>query len=96
MGKMVRRAKTILGKSDFTLLYDKGYHTGTEFDYAHKQGVQVMVAIPEVASHAPDIAFDVANFNYDKKQDLYVCPAGETLTTNGRWYLKKHGKTPTV
>lgn len=93
MGNMVRRTKTILGSADFTLLYDKGYHTGTEFDYAHKQGVKVMVAIPEVASHAPDLAFDVANFSYDKELDVYTCPAGETLTTNGRWYFKNHGKT---
>ena len=93
MGNMVRRAKTILGNNDFTLLYDKGYHTGTEFDYAHKQGVKVMVAIPEVASHAPDTAFDVANFRYDLLADAYYCPAGQTLNTNGRWYFKKHGKT---
>lgn len=93
MGNMVRRAKKILGNSDFTLLYDKGYHTGTEFDYAQKQGVQVMVAIPEVASHAPDPAFDMANFSYDKVLDEYTCPAGESLTTNGRWYFKNHGKT---
>ena len=52
-----------------------------------------MVAIPEVASHAPDVAFDVANFNFDKALDQYLCPAGETLTTNGRWYFKNHGKT---
>lgn len=93
MGNMVRRAKMILQKTNFTLLYDKGYHTGTEFDYANRQGVEVMVAIPEVASHAPDIAFDVANFNYEKQRDLYICPTGETLTTNGRWYVKTHGKT---
>jgi transposase len=93
MGSMVRRAKTIIGSADFTILYDKGYHTGTEFQYADRQGVQVMVAIPEVASHAPDVAFDVANFNFDKALDQYLCPAGETLTTNGRWYFKNHGKT---
>jgi transposase len=93
MGAMVRRAKSIIGKSDFTLLYDKGYHTGTEFDYAYKQGVKVMVAVPDVASHAPEIAFDVANFVYDNKLDLYLCPAGQQLQTNGSWYFKKHGKT---
>jgi len=93
MGAMVRRAKSIIGKSNFTLLYDKGYHTGTEFDYAYKQGVKVMVAVPEVASHAPDIAFDVANFVYDNKLDLYLCPAGQQLQTNGAWYFKKQGKT---
>lgn len=93
MGNMVRRAKTILKKSDFTALYDKGYHTGTEFDYAHKQGVEVIVAFPGVSAHAPDIAFDVEHFNYDKILDEYCCPAGKKLTTNGRWYNKASGKT---
>ncbi len=93
MGNMVRRCKAILGKTDFTLLYDKGYHTGTEFGYANKQGVEVMVAIPEVASHAPDMTFDVANFIYDREMDCYICPAGVQLVTNGRWYTKQHGKT---
>ncbi|AEA45659.1 IS1182 family transposase [Fluviicola taffensis] len=93
MGAMARRAKTILGKSDFTILFDKGYHTGTEFDYAHKQGVEVLVAFPDVASHAPDISFDVEHFNYNKERDEYTCPAGELLTTNGRWYNKASGKT---
>ena len=93
MGNMVRRAKTIIGSTGFTILYDKGYHTGTEFQYADRQGIEVMVAVPEVASHAPDLTFDVANFNYDQTLDQYLCPAGETLTTNGRWYFKNHGKT---
>lgn len=93
MGAMVRRAKTILGSSDFTALYDKGYHTGTEFAYAHKQGVEVIVAFPEVASHAPDHNFDVEHFDYHKQNDEYTCLAGQKLTTNGRWYNKASGKT---
>jgi hypothetical protein len=93
MGVIVRRAKTILGKSDFVMLFDKGYHTGTEFDYAHKHGVEVIVAAPDVASHAPDVSFDVEHFNYNKERDEYTCPAGELLTTNGRWYNKASGKT---
>lgn len=72
MGNMARRAKTIIGFAGFTMLYDKGYHTGTEFQYADRQGIEVLVAIPEVASHAPDLAFDVANFNYDKALDQYL------------------------
>lgn len=93
MGAMARRAKTILGHTDFTFIFDKGYHTGTEFAYAHKHGVEVLVAFPDVASHAPDISFDVEHFNYNKERDEYTCPAGNLLTTNGRWYNKAHGKT---
>jgi transposase len=93
MGNMVRRAKSVLNTNNFTALYDKGYHTGSEFDYAHKQGVEVIVAFPEVASHAPDLAFDVEHFDYNKKDDEYMCPASQRLTTNGRWYNKASGKT---
>ena len=93
MGGMVRRTKTILGHSDFTTLYDKGYHTGSEFAYAHRQGVEVIVAVPDVASHAPDQAFDVEQFVYDQASDSYTCPANQTLTTNGRWYNKSRGKS---
>lgn len=90
---MVRRTKTLLGHNNFTSLYDKGYHTGSEFAYAHKQGAEVIVAVPDVASHAPDQAFDVEHFKYDKTADSYTCPANETLTTNGHWYNKSRGKT---
>ena len=34
MGNMLRRAKTIVGSNQFTALYDKGYHTGSEFKTA--------------------------------------------------------------
>jgi len=93
MGSMVRRAKTILKTNKFIAIYDKGYHTGSEFDYADKQGVEVMVAIPAVASHAPDILFDVEHFKYNKQNDEYTCPANQKLITNGHWYNKNRGKS---
>lgn len=95
MGGMLRRTKTILGHNNFMAIYDKGYHTGSEFDYASKLDIDVLVAIPSVASHAPDIAFDVEHFKYNKEDDTYTCPANETLSTNGNWYSKKNGKSIT-
>ncbi len=93
MGAMLRRTKTILGTTDFTALYDKGYHTGTEIKTGIDLGINIMVAIPEVASHAPDINYDVANFKYDYETDCYTCPQGNTLNTNGKWYNKDRGKS---
>lgn len=95
MGGMLRRTKTILGHNNFTAIYDKGYHTGSEFDYANKLGIDVLVAIPGVSAHAPDMAFDVEYFNYNKTTDSFICPANETLTTNGNWYNKTNGKSIT-
>jgi len=95
MGGMLRRTKTILGHNNFIAIYDKGYHTGSEFDYANRLGVDVLVAIPGVSAHAPDLAFDLEHFKYNKTTDTYTCPANETLTTNGNWYAKKNGKSIT-
>ena len=95
MGGMLRRTKTILGHTDFKALYDKGYHTGSEFDYADRLGIEVLVAVPEVAAHAPNPDFDVEHFVYDKQNDCFTCPANEVLITNGNWYNKVNGKSIT-
>ncbi|XPQ31807.1 hypothetical protein ACNR9Q_15125 [Maribacter sp. X9] len=59
---MLRRAKAILGTNSFTALYDKGYHTGSEFKVANDIGVDTLVAVPGIgrASQAPDPAYNTA------------------------------------
>ncbi len=89
MGGMLRRAKTILRSNDFTALYDKGYHTGSEFKTADELGIDVMVAIPTVAANAPTQNYNVENFVFDPIKDCYTCPQAELLTTNGRWHQAK-------
>jgi len=93
MGNMLQRAKTILGTNNFTALYDKGYHTGSEFDIADKLGIEVMVAIPArpKSSHAPDSDYDMENFQYNEQSDTYTCPEGHTMTTNGTWHQSSSG-----
>ena len=86
MGGMLQRAKAILGTNEFTALYDKGYHTGTEFKIADDLDIEVMVAIPGLASQAPDPAYNVENFSYQQDGDYYVCPQGNKLTTPGTWH----------
>jgi len=100
MGPMLKRAKKILRSTDFTALYDKGYHTGSELKTGIEMGVRIMVAIPGVASFAPDGRYNVERFIYDHKNDTYTCPQGVVLTTNANWYVKsnygyyvKHYKT---
>ncbi len=86
MGNMLQRAKSILRTNDFTALYDKGYHTGTEFKLADDLGIDVMVAIPTVAAQAPNPDYNVANFIYNNQDDHYICPQGNKLTTPGTWH----------
>lgn len=93
MGGMLRRAKTILNSTDFTALYDKGYHTGSEIKKGIEMGINIMVAIPNVASNAPDPAYNVVNFEYNEALDFFTCPAQNILNTNGKWYSKDRGKS---
>ena len=93
MGNMVQRAKSILRTNEFTVLYDKGYHTGSELKTAQDLGIETIVAIPSLpsTSQAPNHDYNSENFIYDKEADTYTCPQGEVLRTNGTWY-KEHDK----
>jgi len=93
MGKMLRRAKSILGKNTFTALYDKAYHTGSEFQIAEDLGITVMVAVPAIprSSEAPDSAYNVEHFSYNEKDNTYTCPQGEILRTSGTWHKASSG-----
>lgn len=88
MGNMLQRAKSILRTNDFTALYDKGYHTGSELNLAHKLGIKTLVAIPanSRASQAPNPKYNAENFIYDPAGDTYTCPEGKTLRSNQVWY----------
>ena len=91
MGNMVQRAKSILRTNEFTVLYDKGFHTGSELKTAQDLGVETIVAIPGVpsTSQAPDPLFNYEFFRYNREDDTYTCPQGESLHTNGSWYKEK-------
>ena len=92
MGNMLRRAKTILRTNAFVALYDKGYHTGSEFKTAHDLGIKTLVAIPAIgrAAQAPNPNYNVEHFKYLNDKDLYICPQGEQLTSNGNWYKARN------
>lgn len=91
MGNMVQRAKSILRTNEFTVLYDKGFHTGSELKTAQDLGVETIVAIPGVpsTSQAPNPLFNYEFFIYKKEDDTYRCPQGQILTTNGSWYKER-------
>jgi hypothetical protein len=91
MGNMVRRAKSIVGNCSFTALFDKGYHTGSELEIAQRLGITTLVAIPAPASNAPDPGYNLEHFIYDPVKDVYICPEGAVLTTNGSIYTKHRG-----
>ena len=91
MGNMVQRAKSILRTNDFTVLYDKGFHTGSELKTAQELGVETIVAVPGTpsTSQAPNHDYNYDQFIYDCAADTYICPQGQILHTNGSWYKQR-------
>ncbi|WP_345008201.1 transposase, partial [Snuella lapsa] len=92
MGMMLRRAKSILKTNQFTALYDKGYHTGSEFCTADQLGIKTLVAIPGIgrSSQAPTPHYNAEHFVYDKSSDSYTCPQGQCLTSNQTLYKARN------
>ncbi len=84
---MVQRAKSILRTNDFTVLYDKGFHTGSELKTAQELGIETIVAIPGIpsTSQAPDHNYNYECFRYNPIGDTYTCPQDQILRTNGSW-----------
>jgi hypothetical protein len=76
---------------DIDVLADKGYHTGAQLQQCHDDNIQTFTAFKEQPSvkHLQK-EFLSEQFVYNKEQDSYTCPAGETLTSLGTWH-NKHG-----
>jgi len=89
MTTMVENAIEIVGNNSFDAVFDKGYYTAEEIHKTQELGATTHVSIPKPASNAPNKSYNVSEFAYNKKEDIYTCPAGQTLRTNGNWYQKK-------
>jgi len=71
------------------VLSDKGYHTGEQLQQCHDDNIETYVAFKEQPSvkHLQK-EFLSTQFSYNKENDSYTCPAGQTLTSPGTWHNK--------
>jgi len=72
------------------VLLDKGYHTGEQLQLCHDDHIETYVAFKEQPSvkHLQK-EFLSTQFIYNREDDRYTCPAGQTLTSLGTWHNKK-------
>ena len=95
LGAIALEAKENLQVDTLTVLVDKGYHNGREIAQCKNHNITTIVAHPTPGrskESATQPEYLVAQFQYNKSDDTYTCPQGETLKTTGRWH-KKSGKT---
>jgi hypothetical protein len=87
--EITKNAIDIIGNNTFNFVLDKGYYTAEQIHKSQKMGITTHACVPNPASNAPDNAYNVSEFRYNKELDYYTCPAGEILKNNGNWYNKR-------
>lgn len=84
-------AKENLEAETFTILVDKGYHNGRELETCKNNSITTIVAVPDQGKsneNGTQPEYLVSKFIYNKENNTYTCPQGQTLTTTGRWHKK--------
>ena len=67
------------------MIADKGYNNSIEIARSERMGVRPFVS-PRAKRRQTQEGFARSDFHYDQKADMYRCPAGEELRTNGKIY----------
>ena len=63
-------------------LDDRGYFKIEDIEACEKAGLTPHVPKPQRGSSVRNVFFRKDEFQYDPDQDVYICPAGETLSPN--------------
>jgi transposase len=97
LSAIAMEAKENLGKENFQILVDKGYHNGREIQKCTDENIVTIVAQQEIVNsneHGTTPDYLVTHFIYNTEEDTYTCPQGQTLHTTGTWHKKSSGKSP--
>jgi transposase len=79
------QTKEILGVESLTVLADKGYHTGEELEKCKKNDITTYVS-PKAPSTKDIGLYPISSCIYHKEQNIYICPQGNAMHTNGTWH----------
>lgn len=91
LSKIALDAKICLDVSSLLTINDKGYYNGREIQICEENNITTIVAYPQLVNSnkkgtQPEYVVD--HFIYNKENDTYTCPQGETLNTSGTWHTK--------
>lgn len=92
LSPMSRRAQEIVDVKEIHVATDAGYHNGIEIAKVEESGVRTYVA-PGREGVQTEKGFAKADFIYDPSNDVYTCPQGHQLQTNGQLHWKENVHT---
>lgn len=92
---MAMEVKRICCKETLAALADKGYHNGEQLQSCMMHDIVTFGAFQDIprSNPVPTPDYFGERFIYHPKKDQYTCPAGNKMTTTGKWYTKKYRKT---
>ena len=76
---MAKDASDLLGIENSTVLADTGYYNGVEIKRCMDDGMKVYIKKARANNATKNNEFRKEKFVYDKEQDVYICPSGNTL-----------------
>lgn len=91
LSKIAIEAKENIHAKNITVLSDKGYHNGREIQTCKVHNIETICAqqiIINSNEKGTTPEYLVTQFTYNKENDTYTCPQGETLNTTGTWHKK--------
>jgi arsenate reductase-like glutaredoxin family protein len=80
LSAMAKQAQAATGVRELTAIADRGYFKSEEILACEAAGVTPLVPKPLTSGAKADGRFGKQDFVYDPSEDVYRCPAGETLT----------------
>jgi transposase len=80
---MIERTRRRFALSPRRLAADTAYGTGRFLAFVTAAGIIPHIPVWD-KSQRDDGAFPRSAFSFDRRRNVYICPAGETLTTTGR------------
>lgn len=74
-------------------LADAGYNNLDALAYMKQQNIDGYVAYEAMSTDFSDKPYHKANFKYDEQEDIYICPAGNSLSFYRESFDKSNGHT---
>jgi transposase len=79
LSPMAKAAKVALGVEKLDAIADRGYFSGEEILACENAGITVTLPKPMTSTSKTEGRFGKQDFRYVGDEDVYICPAGETL-----------------
>ena len=97
LANIASQAKEVLGADHLDAVADRGYFSSTEILACEEADITVTLPKPMTSNSKTEGRFGKQDFRYVAQKDIYVCPAGQTLsysfTTEDRGLVLRRYRT---